>query len=389
MRGGIVLLLHMSTLTCIMVYNADVSAHLPAPRSLRIERKTRAIVVSIPRFQKGEDKRAVASRLLSNAASHKRHSLRDVLAFNPKKTNSILSFRRLSRQNETSLPMEGHQQTQMFLAVANQFFPSQKNSSTFKAWRPAVSLHVDTTAESKVGSTLSTTQTDESANYDFSSIRGEGLGKLKYTNAERQLLYQSINALQTNSPSRASAALRTVEELCHSIHNGRALEQSGGFRPILSALSSRHRPVRAAAAWAIATCCQNNPSVQRAALHAGAVPTLARLAWQDVLTVRARALFALNAILGMEEARIAFENLPFATQVLTTSLRDNRDYRAVRRALNLVELLVCRNLDAWKTQLEAWDVPTLVEKLMREHSDIDVRESAARIIAALDGKNIA
>lgn len=147
--------------------------------------------------------------------------------------------------------------------------------------------------------------------------------------------------------------------------------------------------MRAAAAWAVATCCQNNPPVQRAALQAGAVPTLARLAWRDVLTVRARALFALNAVLGMEEARLAFESLPFATQVVTAALHDGRDFRATRRALNLVELLVRRNLDAWKTQLEAWDVPSLVERLMREHSDIDVRESAARIIAALDGRIIA
>lgn len=203
---------------------------------------------------------------------------------------------------------------------------------------------------------------------------------------EVHLLRQSIAALNTTSASEATAALRVLQELCHSIHNGRALEMSGGIERVLDVLASRHRRVRATALWAVATCCQNNPPVQKAALRNGAVQTLATIAWKDVLTVRARALFALNALLGMEEARETFENLPYATHVVIAALKDGRDFRATRRALNLIELLVGRNLDAWKTQLEAWDIPAIIERLMREHTDVDVRESAARIIAALDGK---
>lgn len=203
---------------------------------------------------------------------------------------------------------------------------------------------------------------------------------------EVHLLRQSIAALNTTSASEATAALRVLQELCHSIHNGRALETAGGIERVLDVLASRHRRVRATALWAVATCCQNNPPVQKAALRNGAVQTLATIAWKDVLTVRARALFALNALLGMEEARETFEKLPYATNVVIAALRDGRDFRATRRALNLIELLVGRNLDAWKTQLEAWDIPAIIERLMREHTDVDVRESAARIIAALDGK---
>lgn len=203
---------------------------------------------------------------------------------------------------------------------------------------------------------------------------------------EVHLLRRSIAALNTTSASEVTAALRVLQELCHSIHNGRALETSGGIERVLDVLASRHRRVRATALWAVATCCQNNPPVQKAALRNGAVQTLATIAWKDVLTVRARALFALNALLGMEEARETFEKLPYATHVVIAALMDGRDFRATRRALNLIELLVGRNLDAWKTQLEAWDVPVIIERLMREHTDVDVRESAARIIAALDGR---
>lgn len=215
-----------------------------------------------------------------------------------------------------------------------------------------------------------------------------GLSAETSTETEREgvLLRRSLKALNTTIVRDVTAALRVLQELCHSIHNGRAIETSGGIDSILEALSSRSRKVRATALWAVATCCQNNPPVQRAALERGAVKTLANLAWKDVLKVRARALFALNALLGMEEARDAFEKLPYATHVVTAALTDVRDFRATRRALNLIELLVGRNLDAWKTQLEAWDIPPIIENLMRNHSDVDVRESAARIIAALDGK---
>lgn len=130
--------------------------------------------------------------------------------------------------------------------------------------------------------------------------------------------------------------------------------------------------------------------MQTAALALQAVPTLADLAVHDTGEgVRARALFALKALVELEDARVAFEELPFAVEVVRMGLVDDGDVRATRRALNLAELLVQRNLDAWKTQLEAWDVPLLVERLMRSHPDSDVRESAARTIATLDGRTIA
>ncbi|CDF39833.1 unnamed protein product [Chondrus crispus] len=192
------------------------------------------------------------------------------------------------------------------------------------------------------------------------------------------------------SASKKVRALLMLEELCHSIDNGRDLQVSGGIKPLLRALQSRHDKVRASAAWALATCCQNNPPVQNASLALDAVPILSNLAAHDASSgVRSRALFALNAMLELESARAAFEELPYAIDAVRNALVDTSDFRATRRALNLTELLVQKNLDSWKTQLEAWDIPILVERLMRSHPDIDVRESAARTIAALDGRPVA
>lgn len=213
------------------------------------------------------------------------------------------------------------------------------------------------------------------------------------TESEFDIIKRNVRILDMEKDDNAKqkvSALLMLEELCHSIDNGRDLQISGGIKPVLNALRSHHENVRASAAWALATCCQNNPQVQNASLALGAVPMLSHLAVDDrSSTVRAKALFALNAMLELEDARTAFEELPYAINVLKNALVDSSDYRATRRALNLAELLVQRNLDAWKTQLEAYDVPVVIELLMRSHPDRDVRESAARTIAALDGRNIA
>lgn len=210
--------------------------------------------------------------------------------------------------------------------------------------------------------------------------------------SEYDIMRRNVHVLDNEgmSANKKVRALLMLEELCHSIDNGRDLQISGGISPLLRALNSRHDKVRASAAWALATCCQNNPPVQNASLELNAVPKLSKLAAHDVnANVRSRALFALNAMLELESARIAFEELPHAIDAVRNALVDSSDFRATRRALNLAELLVQKNLDAWKTQLEAWDVPILIERLMRTHPDIDVRESAARTIAALDGRPVA
>lgn len=390
----------------ILHLSSTISAqrlHLPAVRTSRPRTKpsTSAAVQSPSHIDRLDDKRVLASRLLRTAASHKQHSLHDVLADAPERTSPVPPLTSpqphpvrhpLPPPTPSQINLHTRESTILHAIVAHTY-PSAQNSTNGKRPRSiSIYIHEERSTHRTVPPrdgqpTDSSRRTNHTGRK--STSRRPKAPPPPTTASEEQLLRASVAALEYRSPTRLTAALRNLEELCHSIHYGRALQSSGGFQPVLNALSSRHRPVRAAAAWTVATCCQNNPPVQRAALQAGAIPTLARLAWQDVLTVRARALFALNAVLGMEEARQAFENLPFATQVVTAALRDGRDFRATRRALNLVELLVRRNLDAWKTQLEAWDVPSLVERLMREHSDIDVRESAARIIAALDGRTVA
>lgn len=224
---------------------------------------------------------------------------------------------------------------------------------------------------------------------DFELLNSAAESEFDVMRRNVRVLDKAHGSHEQVSPSLVVNSLLMLEELCHSIDNGRDLQISGGILPILQALDSPHETVRSSAAWALATCCQNNPRVQNASLELDAVPRLSRLAASDKSpTVRGKALFALNALLEMEDARLKFEELPFAMDVLKRGLVDSSDHRATRRALNLAELLVHKNLDLWKTQLEAYDLPMIVERLMRSHPDIDVRESAARTIAALDGRHV-
>lgn len=209
------------------------------------------------------------------------------------------------------------------------------------------------------------------------------------TDAEADVMLRALDVIRQSSQNNVRGLVRALlilEELCHGIDNGRDLHAAGGLETVVKLMSAEHAEVRASAAWTLGTCAQNNPTVQNASVNLGAVPVLVYMAADDVdVSVCSRALLALNALLVLSPARSTFEEHPQGIEALRRPLVEFSDVRATRRALNLAELLVCRNLELWKTQLEAWDLGPVIERLMRHHSDSDVRESAARLINALDG----
>lgn len=380
-----------SVLAVLLLAAAAAAAHLPAVRR-----------AGPP--QRVDSRREVASRLLRTAASHKERSLRDVLI----ERDAAREARPAPPPPPASPPRE-----EPSIRTMSQLFAWAINTTVYTATVESsggASAGVDGRAPGSVRIEVGprevradATVAGEQRALPGSSRRKSGRPRRargvasdaadlellnSATESEFDVLRRHVHTLRgERAPGVTVHALQVVEELCHSIDNGRDLQVSGGLAPLLGALDSRHDAVRASAAWALATCCQNNPPVQNASLALGAVPRLARLAVRDgSAAVRSKALFALNALLELESARVAFEELPFAVHVVRKALLDPSDHRATRRALNLTELLVQKNLDAWKTQLEAWDVPVLIERIMRSHPDNDVRESAARTIAALDGR---
>jgi hypothetical protein len=143
--------------------------------------------------------------------------------------------------------------------------------------------------------------------------------------------------------------------------------------------------VRASAALTLSACAQNNPGVQKDAVALGAVPVLMNLAAADVPAVCSRALLALNALVELHAARQLLEDMvsDSGIEALRRPLVEQTNARATRRALNLAQVLAARNLDAWKTYIEAWDLSPVIEGLLY-HRDADVRESAARLVAVLE-----
>lgn len=389
-----------------------------------------------------DERRAVASRLIRSANRNKERSLRDVLGESRQRDDAVRMRKSVDgvdgassaegvvrdemREGEEEVEMEDESTARNSGANLNsmsELFAWAINSTVYGATanytdllfspvdhdsRPAPEQgHQDMDVEERevlraaakaatvrVQRALPSVASSHASSKDSSFIPPPRAERQKFGfvhDTEFDLMRRNVDALDSKRVSVTSRvnALLMLEELCHSIDNGRDLQISGGIEPIIRAMSNSHDTVRASAAWALATCCQNNPPVQNASVALDAVPILARLAAQDVSsTVRSRALFALNAMLEHEPARLSFEELSSAVQVVRRALVDQSDFRATRRALNLAELLVRRNLDSWKTTLESWDIPPVVDRLMRTHRDIDVRESAARVIAALDGRNL-
>lgn len=307
-------------------------------------------------------KRVLASRLIRSADVHKDRSLRDVL-----------SGRHAPLEEGT-------------IKVAPKEAPQERprTLSELFAW----AIRATTAVQEPSNAMLRTGEEPIVDNVVRTAAEEEAYDTYGATEAES--LAAGIRSLSDIREGVRVRALLVLEELCHSVDNGRDLAEGNGVTRIVRALHATEARVRASAAWALATCAQNNPAVQRVGVELDAVPSLARLAAYDRDgVVRARALFALNAVLELADARAAFEHEAAAIPAVRRALQRNTPTRAVRRALNLAELLVGKNVDVWKTILEAWDMPPLIERLMREHADNDVRESAARVIAALDGRVLA
>jgi hypothetical protein len=177
----------------------------------------------------------------------------------------------------------------------------------------------------------------------------------------------------------------STRQLCHGTEEASDLRAAGGLRVVVGDLSAGAAEVRASAALALSSCAQNNPAVQENALSLGAVPVLMALAARDEPAVCSRALLALNALVELNAARALFEDVASRSgiEALRRPLVEGGNARATRRALNLAELLAARNLDAWKTYIEAWDLSPVIEALLY-HRDADVREASARLIAVLE-----
>lgn len=174
-------------------------------------------------------------------------------------------------------------------------------------------------------------------------------------------------------------------KLCHGAEEASDLQAAGGLQVVVGGLSSESSKERASAALTLSACAQNNPGVQKDAVALGAVPVLLQLAAGDVPSVCSRALLALNALVELNAARQLLEDVVSSAgiEALRRPLVEQTNLRATRRALNLAEVLAARNLDAWKTYIEAWDLSPVIESLLF-HENPDIRESAARLVSVLE-----
>mmetsp|Transcript_2039 Transcript_2039/g.6107 ORF Transcript_2039/g.6107 Transcript_2039/m.6107 type:complete len:353 (+) Transcript_2039:177-1235(+) len=181
---------------------------------------------------------------------------------------------------------------------------------------------------------------------------------------------------------RIITALKTLEELCHSIDNAQDLVLMEEAAVILTLLNSSSEEVRSHAAWTLATSMQNNPTVQQGLLQLGLFDKLVKLAVEDKSDgVRGKTLLALLSLADYDHGLRLFEKDERVVKILEGNVMKRRSSRVVRRALNMGEVLVRKSGSHWRVRLNV--VGRMAERVMKESHDDGVRESAAQFVEAL------
>ncbi|PWN18127.1 Fes1-domain-containing protein [Microstroma glucosiphilum] len=130
-------------------------------------------------------------------------------------------------------------------------------------------------------------------------------------------------------------ALDNFEMLIESIDNANLITSMKMWSPLLALLSSTSSSPRlqVATLWILGTACQNNPSAQDALLHAHSTPEgaggeqaldliLAILRDSQDMAVRAKAMYALSALLGHHPRAVKAFGEKGGYEVLKGALRD-------------------------------------------------------------------
>lgn len=205
---------------------------------------------------------------------------------------------------------------------------------------------------------------------------------------EQSVVTQAVARIATadETDEKLLLDLDTIEDLCYSGDNGRQMQASGGVIHLLRHCRSERNDVAIRAVRAIATCVQNNAPVMEDVVAKGGVGILLQVANMGDVHIRGACL---RALVGVAES-VASENaLLEKRQDVANVVRggvqsDEKEVngrRCVIRGYALVEICV-RKDKIWAIQFRKAGIMEAGLKGM-ESADVDIRESAARIVKLL------
>ena len=132
-------------------------------------------------------------------------------------------------------------------------------------------------------------------------------------------------------------ALLELQDLVEDIDNARDLKTIGGFTEVVALLAVEIPTVQAAAAWVLGSAVKNDLELQLHVLSTSALNSLLRLVRSHgVEEVRAKALYALSALLRNCRAAQALFGAADGVGALLAVMAEGRSPRLVRKALVIV-----------------------------------------------------
>lgn len=180
-----------------------------------------------------------------------------------------------------------------------------------------------------------------------------------------------------SSVDEKAALLEELQEIVESIDYAKNLQQIGGLSMLLELLESPHPRLRWRAAEVVATCVQNNPSVQKSFKAGGVLPPLMALLTDEDMTCQQKAVLAISGLIrNFPEGENEFMEAG-GMRSLLDALR-SKNLKLQWRALFLFRYLLSKSAAHRKAFREAGVVPLFAELLTS--SDINARESALHVM---------
>jgi len=202
---------------------------------------------------------------------------------------------------------------------------------------------------------------------------------------EQDLLYAVLDELfASRSEEEKTEALEILADLSHKMDNARDVLALGGIERMLEMLGASSARLRSLSLYTLAVCAQNNQVVQTYLMQPKRLERLVYIAERDEESdVRTTALLALSSVVDNENGMDMLRFIDGVESVLLDAVQNEKDARAVRRALNLASDLVVLDPSQWLEKLKRARIFEFAEYYLEHHEDRDIRESAAQLLSWL------
>jgi hsp70-interacting protein len=204
----------------------------------------------------------------------------------------------------------------------------------------------------------------------------------------KDIVEQLSAAADGSFSEEAEALFEELQDICESLDSAWDLVKMGSMDALIEMLRASDPAYRAGAAQIISTCAQNNPKVQEALLHRGALAYATHMSVHDTEpSVRLKALGAVSSMVrGFPDGERAFVDQGDGLLVLTNGLTSDQP-RFIAKCVHLLVFFLQEDsslrddkvLERHREVLNTVGTAELADGLMT-HEDINVRLGSLQLL---------